>query len=154
VISFTLPQLYPGGKSPCTHPLDRSLGRPQGRSGCCGDEKNLLPLPGIEFIFFGHPAHNPSRGGNVMPYLTRTHPSPCRAITSRNSLSRPIAVDCNGASRQQPSSLTERFTRKVKLQPLDREIGLGVLRVMTSLLQVMGPAVYFTVSLISGYLRM
>jgi hypothetical protein len=30
------------------YPLDRRLGGPQSRSGRCGEEKNLLPLPGIE----------------------------------------------------------------------------------------------------------
>jgi hypothetical protein len=35
------------GKNP-RYPLDRRLGGPQSRSGRCGLEKNLLPLPGIE----------------------------------------------------------------------------------------------------------
>jgi hypothetical protein len=30
------------------YPLDRRLSVPQSRSGICGVEKNLLPLPGIE----------------------------------------------------------------------------------------------------------
>jgi hypothetical protein len=38
----------PPGKGP-QYPLSRRLGRPQTRSGCFGVEKNLLPLPGIEF---------------------------------------------------------------------------------------------------------
>jgi hypothetical protein len=37
----------PWGKS-LRHPLDRRLGGPHGQSGCCGVEKNLLPLLGIE----------------------------------------------------------------------------------------------------------
>jgi hypothetical protein len=35
--------LYPPGKSP-RYPV----GEPQGQSGHCGEEKNLLPLAGIE----------------------------------------------------------------------------------------------------------
>jgi hypothetical protein len=34
------------GKNP-RYPLDRRLGGPQNQSGCCGIEKNLLPLLGI-----------------------------------------------------------------------------------------------------------
>jgi hypothetical protein len=34
----------PHGKSP-RYPLVRRLGRPQSLSGCCGEEKNPLPLP-------------------------------------------------------------------------------------------------------------
>jgi hypothetical protein len=30
------------------YPLDRTLGRPQNRSGLCGEENNFLPPPGIE----------------------------------------------------------------------------------------------------------
>jgi hypothetical protein len=47
VISFTPRPLYPQGKSP-QYPLDRKLGGLQSRSRCCGVEKNLLPLSGIE----------------------------------------------------------------------------------------------------------
>jgi hypothetical protein len=39
--------LYPRGKKP-QYPLNRGLGGPHSRSGPCGVEKNLLPLPGIE----------------------------------------------------------------------------------------------------------
>jgi hypothetical protein len=41
------PTALPKTKSP-RYPLDRSLGRPQSRSERFGEEKNLLPLPGIE----------------------------------------------------------------------------------------------------------
>jgi hypothetical protein len=40
-------QLYPQVKSPW-HPPNRSLGGPQNRSGRGGEEKNIMPLPGIE----------------------------------------------------------------------------------------------------------
>jgi hypothetical protein len=30
------------------NPSDRRLGGPQRRSGCCGENKNFLPLSGIE----------------------------------------------------------------------------------------------------------
>jgi hypothetical protein len=35
--------LYLRGKSP-QYPLERRLDGPQSQSGCCGEEKNLLPL--------------------------------------------------------------------------------------------------------------
>jgi hypothetical protein len=35
-------------------------GKTQSRSKCCGDEKNLLPLPGIESRFLGRPPNSPS----------------------------------------------------------------------------------------------
>jgi len=47
VISFTPPSLYPQWKSPY-HPLDRNLSAPQNRSGCGGEGKNFLPLPGLD----------------------------------------------------------------------------------------------------------
>jgi hypothetical protein len=37
----------PRGNSPRC-PLDKRLGMPQSRSGRCGEDKNFLPLPGIE----------------------------------------------------------------------------------------------------------
>jgi hypothetical protein len=37
----------PQGKS-SRYPLDRRLGGPQSRSGCCGEEKNSQPLLGLE----------------------------------------------------------------------------------------------------------
>jgi hypothetical protein len=46
VVSFTLLQLYPRGKS-TRYPFDRRVGGPQSRPGRCGEEKNLA-LPGIE----------------------------------------------------------------------------------------------------------
>jgi hypothetical protein len=54
VVSFTPLQLYP------RYLLDRRLGGPQRRSGCCGGEKNLLPLLGIKFWSLGRPAHSQS----------------------------------------------------------------------------------------------
>jgi hypothetical protein len=39
----------PQGKSPW-YPLDRRLGEPQSRSGCCGEEENSQHLPGIELF--------------------------------------------------------------------------------------------------------
>jgi hypothetical protein len=36
--------------------LQRMLYGPQSRSECCGDERNLLPLPAIESPSIGHPA--------------------------------------------------------------------------------------------------
>jgi hypothetical protein len=47
MVSFTPRPLYPWKKSPL-YPLDRRLGGPQSRSGRCGAERNVLPLPGIE----------------------------------------------------------------------------------------------------------
>jgi hypothetical protein len=39
--------LTPGGESP-HYPLDRKLRAHRNWSGCCGIQKNILPLPGIE----------------------------------------------------------------------------------------------------------
>jgi hypothetical protein len=47
VVSFTARPLYLHGRSR-RYPLDRRLGGPQSRSGRCGIEKTLFPLPGIE----------------------------------------------------------------------------------------------------------
>jgi hypothetical protein len=47
VVSSTPRKLYSQVKSR-RYPLDRTLGRPQSRSGRCGEEKNLEPLAGIE----------------------------------------------------------------------------------------------------------
>jgi hypothetical protein len=47
LVSFTDRPLYFRGKGP-RYPLDRWLGGPQNRSGQRREEKNLLPLPGIE----------------------------------------------------------------------------------------------------------
>jgi hypothetical protein len=41
------PVALPTEKEPPV-PIDRRLGGPQSRSGCCGVEKNLLLLSGIE----------------------------------------------------------------------------------------------------------
>jgi hypothetical protein len=57
MVSFTPLLLYPQRKSP-PYTLHRSLGRPQCRTGRCG-EKNLLTLPAVEPQFLCHPAHSP-----------------------------------------------------------------------------------------------
>jgi hypothetical protein len=56
MVTFKPLSHYPRRKSPW-YPLDRGLGGPQSRSGRCGLEKNLMPLPGIEP---GQPARSPS----------------------------------------------------------------------------------------------
>jgi hypothetical protein len=40
--------------------LGKRLGRPQSWSECSGEEKNLLPLPGIDPPFHGRSVHSPS----------------------------------------------------------------------------------------------
>jgi hypothetical protein len=47
VVSFMSMSLYHQGNIP-RYPLDRRLSGPQSWSGCCGVEKHLLPLSGIE----------------------------------------------------------------------------------------------------------
>jgi hypothetical protein len=47
VVSFTPRPLYPQGKC-LWYPLDRRLGGPQSHSGRGGEEKNSLPLPGLD----------------------------------------------------------------------------------------------------------
>jgi hypothetical protein len=47
VFSFTLRPLYPQGKI-AWNSLDRRLGGPQSRSGCCGEDEDSQPLPGLE----------------------------------------------------------------------------------------------------------
>jgi hypothetical protein len=56
-VNFTLLSPYLRGKSP-GYPLDRRLGGIHSQSGCCGEEKNALPLPHIEPIFLGCPSFN------------------------------------------------------------------------------------------------
>jgi hypothetical protein len=46
--------------------------------------KNLLPLPGKEFMFCSLPAYSPP--------LWQVYASPCMTVTSRNSLNRPVAA--------------------------------------------------------------
>jgi hypothetical protein len=53
VVSFTLLPLYPRPSSP-RYPLYKRLGGPQNRTGCY-EEKNLLPLQGIEPRLLGRP---------------------------------------------------------------------------------------------------
>jgi hypothetical protein len=63
VVSFMPLLLYLKGMS-LHYPLDRRLGGPQSQSGCCGEEKNLLPFPGIISQFLSHPAYSPEwKGG-------------------------------------------------------------------------------------------
>jgi hypothetical protein len=50
-------RLTPGGNSP-QYPLDRRLGGPQSRSGCYKEEKNILPLLGIELRILCRPPHS------------------------------------------------------------------------------------------------
>jgi hypothetical protein len=45
-------------KDPLHYPFNRRLGGPQSQSGCIGEDKNLLPLPGMEIIFLGRPANS------------------------------------------------------------------------------------------------
>jgi hypothetical protein len=47
MVSFRSWLLYPRGKNP-QYSLDRRLCGPQSWSGCCGVERNFLPLPRIE----------------------------------------------------------------------------------------------------------
>jgi len=47
VVSFTPRPLYRQGKSLC-YPFDGRLGVPQNLSGCGGEEKISLPLPGFD----------------------------------------------------------------------------------------------------------
>jgi hypothetical protein len=46
---FHAPAAFSSEKEPPI-PLGRRLGGPQSRSGSCGEEKNLLPLPGLESL--------------------------------------------------------------------------------------------------------
>lgn len=43
--------------SPRQEQLDKGLGELWSRSGCCGKQKDLLPVSGIEPQFFGSPEH-------------------------------------------------------------------------------------------------
>ena len=47
MISFIPWLLYPQGNCP-NHPLAKSLCGPQSQSGCCGEERKVLPLPRIK----------------------------------------------------------------------------------------------------------
>jgi hypothetical protein len=53
------PAAYSQGKSHC-YPLDMSLGGPQSRSGCGGEDKNSQLSPGIEPLNPDRPAHSPA----------------------------------------------------------------------------------------------
>jgi hypothetical protein len=48
--------LTPGKQFPVS--IDTRLEGPLNQSGHCGEEKNLLPLPGIKPQFLGCPAHS------------------------------------------------------------------------------------------------
>jgi hypothetical protein len=54
VVSFKFHPLYSWGRSPW-YLSDRRLCGPQSHSSCCGEEKILLPQPGIESHFLGRP---------------------------------------------------------------------------------------------------
>jgi hypothetical protein len=63
VVSFTPLPLYPRGKS-SQYPSHVRLVGSQNCFGRCGERKYLMPLPGIESQFFGHPAV-PHGGGEL-----------------------------------------------------------------------------------------
>jgi hypothetical protein len=56
-----------GKEPPRTHCIGGWVG-PQSRSGRCGEEKNLLPLPGVEPRLLGCPA----RPHNLIKYRVET----------------------------------------------------------------------------------
>jgi hypothetical protein len=85
------------------HPMGR-LGDPQSRSGLCGEEKNLLPLLGVESRFHSHPARSlatfPTELYRLLkershmfltPTGTRTHDPSIRVVLVR-VLDRAVAV--------------------------------------------------------------
>jgi len=61
----------------CSAPAKRALTTPhaqqagwcQSQSGCCGEQKNLLPWPGIKTLFLGGPAHS------LVSYTPYTNPA-------------------------------------------------------------------------------
>jgi hypothetical protein len=53
VVKFHAPAALRLGKEPPV-PLFRRLGGPRSSSGCYGEEKYVLPLPGIEPLYLGH----------------------------------------------------------------------------------------------------
>jgi hypothetical protein len=57
VVRFTPRPLYIRENN--LRPLDRSLLDPQNRSTRSGEDRNFLPLPGIEFRLLGHPSRSP-----------------------------------------------------------------------------------------------
>lgn len=57
MINFTPRPLYLRGNS--SHSLDRSLGDTKSRSSCYGEDRNFLPLPGIEFRLLDRPSRSP-----------------------------------------------------------------------------------------------
>lgn len=40
------------------YPLNRRLGGPQTQSGCCGEEKNIFPMPDIKLQFLSQLANS------------------------------------------------------------------------------------------------
>jgi len=56
-------------KRALTTPKHSRLGRCQSQSGCCGEQKNLLPWPGIKTRFLGGPAHS------LVSYTPYTNPA-------------------------------------------------------------------------------
>jgi hypothetical protein len=71
------PAALPRGKSP-RHPLGVGLGEPQSRSGRCGEERNVLPLPGIEHRLL---ARNSSLLINACIFKMSYHRTPFRDPT-------------------------------------------------------------------------
>jgi hypothetical protein len=58
--------------------LHRRLGGPQSRSGRCGVEKNLLPLPGIDpRLSISLPVAIPTEPSRIVTYK-QTHHTLCR----------------------------------------------------------------------------
>lgn len=60
--------LAPAKRAPST-PKHSRLGRHQSQSGRCGEQKNLLPWPGIKTRFLGGPAHS------LVSYTPYTNPA-------------------------------------------------------------------------------
>jgi hypothetical protein len=83
----------PQEKSP-TYPLDGRQCGPQSRSGCCGKEKNVLPLPGIE--------PRTSQPVAIPTELSRLLPERFAVITLMNTLTvKPTGYRDNGGQRRE-----------------------------------------------------
>lgn len=68
-VSFMSQLLNHQGKNP-HYPLNVWLSVPQSQTGCCGEENNFLPLPGIEPRSLSCPYHNVLA---ISPKLTYLH---------------------------------------------------------------------------------
>jgi hypothetical protein len=75
LVSFMLRQLHPRGKR-SWYPLDTLLGGPQGLSGGCEDDKNLLFLSLIKPRFLGRPA--PSQGHEYWIFTMQKWTNKCK----------------------------------------------------------------------------